>query len=119
MIVTKITSSQEKIFADEKPINYPELKKLTALKGERVSIQYMFTYDQGGSDVLEWVIRAKPVFTGALAPYVHSVRDIYQVPVVKTVNWERGGIDDNYLRIAPGLFPDVLSPLQFGGQISI
>ena len=96
MISTKIISSQEKIFADEKIINYPELKKLTALKGERVSIQYAFTYEQGGSDVLEWVIRAKPEFTGSLAPYIHSVRDIYNVPVLKTVNWEGKGIDDNY-----------------------
>ena len=119
MIVTKITSSQEKIFADEKVVSYPELKKLTALKGERVSVQYMFTYEQGGADIFDGVLRIEPKFSGSLAPYIHSVRDIYQVPVVKTVNWERGGIDGNYLRTAPGLFPDVLNPLQFGGKISI
>jgi len=116
MITTKITSSQEKIFADEKIVSYPELKRLTALKGERVSIQYMFTYEQGGSDMLPGVIRVEPKITGSLAPYVHSVRDIYQVPVVKTV---RAEIDGNYLRTAPGLFPDVLNPLQYGGKISI
>ena len=119
MIVTKITSSLEKIFADEKPVSYPVLKELTALKGERVSIQYMFTYDANGSDYLNGVIRVEPKFSGTLAKYIHSVRDIYQVPVVKTVNWEMGGIDGNYLRTAPGLFPDVLTPLQFGGKISI
>ena len=51
MIVTKITSSLEKIFADETPETYRELKRLTALKGERVSIQYLFTYDQKGSEI--------------------------------------------------------------------
>ena len=109
MIVTKITSSQEKIFADENPINYPELKKLTALKGERVSVQYMFKYEQGGSDVLPGVLRVKPLISGTLAPFVHSVRDIYHVPVLKTIRPE---IDGNYLRTAPGLFPDILTPLQ-------
>ena len=119
MIATKITSSQEKIFADEKVVNYPELKRLSALKGERVSIQYMFTYEQGGSDIFPGVIRVLPKFSGSLAKYIHTVRDIYQVPVVKTVNWGSGALDNNYLRIAPGLFPDILNPLQYGGKISI
>ncbi|MBO5879504.1 MAG: DUF4091 domain-containing protein [Clostridia bacterium] len=119
MILTKITSSLEKIFADETPLTYPELKKLSALRGERVSVQYMFTYDAAGGENMEWPIRVEPKITGSLAKYVHSVRDIYQVPVVKPVIWENGGIDDNYLRTKPGLFPDVLNPLQFGGKISI
>ncbi len=119
MISTKITSSVEKVYVDESPKSYPELKKLTALKGERVSIQYIFTYEAGGSDVLEWPIRLKPEFSGSLMPYLHSVRDVVNVPVVKTLNFECGGYDDNYQRIAPGLFPDLLNPLQYGGKITI
>ena len=119
MIVTKITSSLEKIFADEKPESYRELKRLTALRGERVSIQYMFTYDQQGCEMLEWALRVKPEFSGTLAPYIHSVRDIQHVPVLHPIIWQNGGIDDNYLRTKPGIFPDVLAPLQYGGKISI
>ena len=119
MIVTKITSSQEKIFADETPQTYRELKRLTALKGERVSIQYMFTYDQKGCEILEWAMRVKPEFSGTLVPYIHSVRDIYHVPVLNPLIWQNGGIDDNYLRTTPGIFPDVLTPLQYGGKITI
>ena len=41
------------------------------------------------------------------------------VPVTNPVNTQDfSPYDDNYLRTAPGLYPDLLKPLYYGGKIS-
>jgi len=43
MLQLKLVSSLEKIFVDTKLTDYPETKKLSALRGERISFQLAFT----------------------------------------------------------------------------
>jgi len=116
MLKTKFTSSLEKIFLDAKFESYPTLKKISALKGERVSMQLIFIYDNKNSPALDYVTRKRPVISGSLAEYA-SARAVSSIPVsMPTLPL---GIDDNYLRSTPGLFPDVLEPMRYGGMISL
>lgn len=116
MIKTKITSSLEKIFADERLENYPTLERLSALRGERVSVQFVYTYERTPDISFDYRYRTAPVVGGTLAPYV-TLRDVKQIPVILAAN--PMGCDDNMLRTTPGLYPDVLEPLHYGGLVTV
>ena len=46
MLKTKIVSSQQKAFIDDKIDSFPTLKKISALRGERLSVQLLYV-DEG------------------------------------------------------------------------
>ena len=118
MLKTRFTSSIEKVFADDVIESYPELKKLSCLKGEKVGLQFVYTYDNidGIGPQLIWPRRCKPQLSGKLAEYV-TIANVKQIPVTFPVFM--GGHDDNVLRTKPGLFPDVIEPLHFDGSLSL
>ena len=115
MIKTKIISSLEKVFIDESIDSYSPLKNLSALRGERVNFQIAYTYSTKGSPLPYLAPRLTPTLSGELAKYA-SIRQIMYVPVNFTEHMV--GFDDNYLRTAPGLYPDVLRPLYYGGSMT-
>ena len=45
MLNTKIISSLEKVFIDDSIDNYTALEKISALRGERLSLQLIYAYD--------------------------------------------------------------------------
>ena len=95
----KQVSSLERIFLDGKcPMN--EINGGTALKGERISYQLAYRSDS--------VVYGKVSVKSELADYV-TVRSVGNVPS-EIPAWE--GHDDYYERTQPGLFPDVLFPLE-------
>ena len=51
MIRTKIISSLENVFADEDFNKYPEVRHLSALRGERISVQMLYTYTKDDSEI--------------------------------------------------------------------
>ena len=52
MIKTKITSSLEKAFIDGEIETFDTLRSITALRGERVSFQLLYTsFDVNGSNI--------------------------------------------------------------------
>ena len=114
MLNLKIVSSLEKPFLDQNIADFPETAEISALRGERFSLQclYQRTLEEGETASL---IYLKPRLEGALAPYLtlHRVR---QVPVVKT-KYPDSTISA-FERTAPGLYPDVLSPLD-GDKINV
>ena len=116
MLRTKITSSLEKAFADTKIDDYKSLEQMSALKGERISVQFLYSYEKNDPNQAFFTHRSTPVISGSLAPYA-NIRDVRHVPVMVTTH--PAGVDDNMLRTAPGLFPDVLEPLHYGGKLSI
>ena len=116
MIRAKIVSSLEKIFIDKKIDDFNTLEKISVLKGERLSIQLAVTYEADNSPYLHESLRIVPVVSGELSKY-SNMRRVFSVPVSKTVN--NIGTDDNYLRTEPGLFPDILKPLYYGGKITL
>lgn len=112
MIRTKIISSLENVFADEDFNKYPEVRHLSALRGERISVQMLYTYAKDDSEI--YMMRElSPELSGSLAGYAR-LYDVRYVPVEKPVNAD---CDDNYLRTKPGLFPDLLLPLRAGESV--
>ena len=115
MIKTKIVSSQEKVFFDDKISAFASLGKVSALRGERLSVQLLHIYDKADSPILQKVERIPVVLKGELAKYA-TMSNVKCVPVNKpTLN----DTDDNYLRTAPGIYPDVLTPLYKNGCASV
>ncbi len=116
MIKAKITSSLEKPFIDDRIDTYATLSHISALRGERLSVQLLFTYDRGGSPDLWQPIRIPLGIEGSLTPHI-TVRSLCSVPVNRAIHTL--GVDDNYLRTTPGLYPDLLRPLYYGGKVSV
>lgn len=110
MLKTKLISCLEKPFADESFDKYPEYKKMSALAGETVSFQLLYTYELDEEN--RGFVVYKCALSGTLAPYA-TIRQVKNVPVQKPL-----GIyaDDNYLRTTPGVYPDVLVPFENGGE---
>lgn len=105
MIFTKIISALEKPFADEKLDDYAALSRISTLRGEAISFQLLYTYIQGESK-RSWDV-FKIELSGELAKYA-TVREVKAVAVTKPCGVKS---DDNYLRTAPGAYPDLLFPL--------
>ena len=112
MIRTKIISSLENVFADEDFNKYPEIKHLSALRGEKISVQMLYTYEKTASGIY-MMTELSPELTGSLSEYARTY-DVRYVPVEKPINTD---CDDNYLRTVPGLFPDLLIPLEKGESV--
>ena len=113
MLKTKIVSSQEKIFLDNSIDSFKPQEELCALGGETVNFQLIHV------DVPEF-LPFRPICSlkieGELAPYV-TVRDVRCVPVDRPVKPRE--FDENYLRTTPGAYPDLLTPLRYGGKVVI
>ncbi len=115
MLKTKIVSSLEKAFLDQKIEEFQAISSLSVLKGERFSLQCLYFCDYvEGEDCR--IVRAIPEIKGPLAPFVrfHRVRS---VPVVKPKFLQHANTDP-LLRNAPGLYPDLLEPMD-GGILNI
>lgn len=116
MLKAIIVSSQEKVFIDQKISDFKPLERISVLKGERLSLQLIYTYESTRSPYLHAAIRIKPELSGSLASLV-NLRDVCHIPVDKPIN--NAGTDDNYLRKTPGIYPDVLRPLHYGASLNI
>lgn len=114
MVVTKLVSSQEKAFVDDSIEKFGSLEGLTALGGERISFQLL--YVDKGPDYIATRPFCDLKISGALSEYA-TVRDVRHLPVDRPVTL--GKTDDNYLRTEPGIYPDILTPLRYGGKVVI
>lgn len=112
MLKTKIVSSQVKAFIDDEIDSFASFKGVSALLGERVSFQLLYT--DTGKDLHPLRALCSLKIEGDLAPYV-TVRDVRNLPVERPIQPEK--IDAQYLRTTPGLYPDILTPLRYGGYI--
>ena len=115
MIRSKIISSLEKVFIDASIDSYPELQSISVLKGERLNFQLASTYDMSIGPAPYVAPRCEPKMSGELAQYA-NLRQVMYVPVTFTKH--ALGFDENYLKTTPGLYPDILRPLYYGGTIT-
>ena len=111
MIRSKIVSSLENCFLDSKIDDFKEINKVTALKNERISFQFIFEM-RDAEDPMRRAI--KPEIEGELAKYA-TIREVKSVPV--TMPTIPGIEHDNYLRTDPGLYPDLLLPSPYDGNV--
>lgn len=108
----KIVSSLEKCFLDDDINNFRELKKLSFLKNEKVAFQFIYKELEMGKEPTLARLSVK----GSLKDYV-SINQVVNVPSFMPVSPKNS--DDNYLRKKPGVYPDLLMPLHYNGQIRI
>lgn len=116
MLRTKFVSSLEKIFLDESYDSYPELRKISALRGERLSVQLVLAYTD--DDRHRTPGYHEPRLIGKLAEYA-TVREIIQLPLTKYDGDRSNPSLADYLRLPPGLFPDPLAPMIDGKVFGI
>ncbi len=106
----KFISSLEKCFLDEKFEDKPELKHISMLRNEHLSVQ-LAMYESDPAVYTKLVSKVKVV--SELADCV-TLRNVEQINVAMPV--AKGCGDDNYLRNKqPGLYPDLLTPLRYEG----
>ena len=102
MLRSKIVSSLENCFLDNKIDDFNSVSTVTALKNERISFQYI-TEMRDDKDPMRHILT--PKIEGDLAKYA-TIREVRSTPV--SMPTYPGEIADNYLRTEPGLFPDLL-----------
>ena len=107
MLKTKIISSLENVFVDEGIESYTEINRISALRGERLSIQFIYRYEDAEKEItrIKFNVKAECELLNFANLY-----DVHQVPVIKPIFHFKK--DENYLRTTPGLFPDLLAPRQ-------
>ena len=108
----KILSSLEKCFLDEILDNKPDYQKGSCLKNERFHFTVGYSVGRGcmGNKYLTFDIDSP------LKDYI-TVYKIEHTPV--HIPCYPNDMDDNYLRTAPGLYPDLLVPVSAGEQLVV
>ena len=117
MLNVKFVSSLEKSFLDQDIADLEALDKISALRGERLSLQILYSYSQ--DDRHPSALYHTPVLEGELAEYA-TLRSVKHLPVTK-YEGERGDRPsiDECLRLPPALFPDLLEPISRGDLLPI
>lgn len=116
MLQVKFVSSLEKAFFDQSINDFEAVEKISALKGERLSLQLLYAFtddDRHRSPRFH-----TPVFGGELAEFVNA-RNVKHLPVTKYDGDYSNPYVSEYLRLPPALFPDLLSPLAGGNRFAI
>ena len=115
MLKTKLTSSLEKVFIDDNIDSFGEISAIRILRGERFSVELLYV-DEGP----DYTLPSRPFVNltvgGTLGKYA-TVRDVRNVPVDRPVHPERH--DEQYLRKTAGIYPDLLTPLRYGGKVVV
>ena len=116
MLKTKIVSSLTKVYTDSSIDALSSYKRISALKGERISFQLVTQYvkESGDGKFTERKLYT-PVIHGALSEYatLREVRNVgVELPTLPDL------ADDGYERLTPGLYPDILTPLCHGGRVN-
>lgn len=104
MILFRPVSCMEKCFIDEEITSKKEIREIEALVSEEAAFQIAYTSDSP-ADCPRTAARLE--IDSPLSEYI-SVRLVAQVPVTTPAFPDT---DDNYLRKTPGLYPDLLLPL--------
>ncbi len=104
----KIISSLEKCFYDNELSDFKAIQKLSILKSEIASFQIALKEGK----LKERFVGLK--IEGELCEFI-SVKQVLCTPSSKPVFADI--YDDNYLRTAPGLYPDLLSELSYDKKI--
>ena len=107
MLTSRIVSSLDKCFPHSMPSDFPPLERISALRGERLSFQYLC---RNVAPDAPHRLRCSVKLAGALAEfatlrtveYTPSQMPMYPLPRVS---------DEDYLTKEPGLFPDRLEPV--------
>ena len=101
----KIISSLEKPLAHESIDKFKPLRKISCLKGERLSFQVAHTCHNDDQNS-RGVIMSHVTLDGELSKYA-TMRDVCSVPIDRPTVQHSTIHDDNYISKGPGVFPDI------------
>lgn len=105
-LIFRQISSLAKVFLDDDVNRFPEVESASALKGERVSWQILYT----GSDTD--IHKRNVAFTVEKDERINTEFSLVgNVPCLLACKFKRKE-EDNYLRTTSGLYPDILYPLK-------
>ncbi|MBO4356019.1 MAG: hypothetical protein J5850_04115, partial [Clostridia bacterium] len=113
MFISKLTSSMEKAFYDNHPNQFPDYYSCLSLQNMQNSLQLVYLEDNMNNPDKYW---AEISLSGDLARYT-SLRRVECIPSRMVVL--RAHIDDQFLRLAPGLYPDLVSPLHHEDHLMV
>ncbi|MBR4889151.1 MAG: DUF4091 domain-containing protein [Clostridia bacterium] len=111
LFLSRITSSLEKCFIDDPVELHPVMEKASMLRNERFSFQLVcrdLRMIHPGQSYIKVEIDS-PLADALTLRTVEQMATMMPVYVLHH--------DDNYLRTQPGLYPDLLLPLRYGGQL--
>ena len=116
MLKTKIVSSLTKVYTDSCMDELTPLSRISALKGERISFQLVSQYVKEPIDS-KFTERKLyiPKISGPLSEFV-TLREVGNVGVELPTLPDLA--DDAYDKMTPGLYPDLLSRLNYGGKVN-
>ncbi len=112
MIKTRIISSLEKCFLDQKIEDFEACPSLCVLQNERVSFQLAYQTDE----VCRYPLWLNVKVSGKLARRV-TLRMVESIPSVFPAYPTNE--DGNYLRKTQGLYPDLLATLRNGNRVPV
>lgn len=108
----KIVSSLEKCFLDDDIDKFQELKNISFLKNEKIAFQLIYKDMEMGKEPTLATLSVK----GKLQEFI-TIDQVVNVPSFMPVSPKNS--DENYLRKAPGVYPDLLLPLHYNERIRI
>ncbi|MBQ9084605.1 MAG: hypothetical protein IJY24_03015, partial [Clostridia bacterium] len=114
-VTTTLTSSLEKGFVNQNPEDFAPLTKISALRGERISMQLFIKPGKTENGEIYSFFLLTPRLTGELAPYV-ALREVGNVPVETPVFTNK--YDEHFISTEPGIYPDVLKPLTYVDKVT-
>lgn len=108
----KMLDSLTKVFHDQEPETASDFAELKALKEETVSFQIAY---RSNEYLKTKYSKGRPCFRFSQVKIESDIAEHIRLRYVKNVPCEyvtHHGVDDNYLRKAPGLYPDRLDDLR-------
>ncbi len=111
LFISRITSSLEKCFVDDAVELHPVLEKASMLRNERFSFQ-LVCRDLRMIHPSQAYTTVEIISPIADAVTLHTVEQVATMMPVYVLHH-----DDDYLRTAPGLYPDLLLPLRYEGRL--
>ncbi len=106
----KIISSLEKCFLDESISQKSELKSISMFQNEKLSFQIAYTCEDYGLYPFFFKVDIEGELSGHIR--LRRVKNLSSTfPAVPI------SMDDDYLRIKPGLYPDVIVPVTYNSRI--
>lgn len=106
---SKIVSSLEKCFLTSDINKFTEIKEEKIFKNQKYSFQLLTHFENG------WQIAVLPVVEGDLADYV-TVREVVNIPSEMPTYSNCSEMPEVH---TPGLYPDLLRPLKYNGNLRI
>lgn len=107
----KVISSLEKVFLTDDFESKKEIKKISVFKSEIISFQIMYQFSGEINHTPLGIFKLKSEISDII-----SVNQVVSVPSNMPVNPAK--YDDYYLKVEPGLFPDLIMPIHYNGRIN-